>query len=265
MNLITSRDNVSVTKDARNVKSKGNVWRTKNVPILAKSVTKPDHLVATSSNGLKQNTMSVKYCMIPLKNTKNPNFLRLTDDSNEVGRPKQGNTISSLDSTKFFQKHKTNLRKPYPRIFGTDISNFQLHASQMVDHYGAILSHKNLYQIEFKEANSKVHNMKQLANKDCETSNGSRGPLMEGKTQATGDIHIEGVVQLDNQIYRPLKKSIEDEDEQVEDRCSDKNVVDGEDDAARSTPQTSIWKYSQGEVHVPKPIDKPIWRYSRCF
>ncbi|KAF8726239.1 hypothetical protein HU200_019695 [Digitaria exilis] len=101
--------------------------------------------------------------------------------------------------------------------------------------------------------------MKQLANKDCETSNGSRGPLMDGKTQATGDIHIEGVEQLDNQIYRPLQKSIEDEDEPVEDRCSDRNVVGDEDDAARSTPQTIILSFYTTTnilVSIPRADDE---------
>lgn len=159
------------------------------------------------------------------------------------------NTTSLLDGTQFLQKHNANLGDSCPRIFGTDISNCQSGASQMVDNNGATLSHnKNFDRMRFKQENSEMSNMEQLANKDRETGNESRGPLMEGKTQSTDDIHIDGLVQLENRTCRPLKKSrqcsitVEEDDEQVEDRCSDQNVVGGEDDVVGSTTQPNIWE-----------------------
>lgn len=174
----------------------------------------------------------------------------------------------------------------YPHMFGTCLSNCQQgKASCMADNNSAILPY---------EAHSELCSRRHLGDSIGHTNSGKSkrwsGPLMEGKPETNDDIHhIDGVVQLDNQICRPLKKirhllvaiededEYEDEDEKIENRCCDLNHMSVEDDTTRSTHETTISKDdSQAKVHVTsyvqehsyccsKPIDEPIWRLVDAF
>ncbi|KAJ1264849.1 hypothetical protein BS78_08G033300 [Paspalum vaginatum] len=183
-------------------------------------------------------------------------------------------TINLRDSSEKFEftkrDHMDKSTRNQTRQFGTDLSNCPRDDAR---NNGVTWLDKNVNQMDLiSQTNSKLCNVRQLTNSNGKSKR-SRS-LLEEKPQKNDDIH-DGVVKLDNQTSRPLKKirrflEMEDRDVKVEDGCTNQNCMSAEDNEAKFTPQNIVWNDTQARADVPssvqlecyccsKPIDEPAW------